>query len=74
MIDNALIRPGELTEEGVLLVCKFFGYSEPVLVTGEWWAFPPNGVMPVRLGQHLWLQMCFSEEGKAFLEANGIQD
>lgn len=72
MSKGKLIRPGELTEEGVLLVCEFFGYSEPVLLDGGWWAFPPNGVMPIRVGQLLWLKMCFSDEGKEFLDAKGM--
>ena len=29
--------------------CKESGYSDPFCRDGEWWAFPPNGVMPVRI-------------------------
>ena len=29
--------------------CEENGYSEPFCRDGEWWAFPPNGVMPIRI-------------------------
>ena len=29
--------------------CREYGYSDPFCRNGEWWAFPPNGVMPVRI-------------------------
>ncbi|MEL6354962.1 MAG: hypothetical protein AAFR58_24935 [Cyanobacteria bacterium J06627_28] len=29
--------------------CEAHGYSDPFLQDGEWWAFPPGGVMPVRV-------------------------
>ncbi|MEL6554558.1 MAG: hypothetical protein AAFQ63_13970 [Cyanobacteria bacterium J06621_11] len=29
--------------------CKDKGYSGPFCQDGEWWAFPPNSVMPVRI-------------------------
>ncbi|MEL6929680.1 MAG: hypothetical protein AAFO95_13710 [Cyanobacteria bacterium J06600_6] len=29
--------------------CQQNGYSDPFLRNGEWWAFPPSAVMPVRL-------------------------
>lgn len=29
--------------------CQTQGYSDPFRRDGEWWAFPPHGVMPVRV-------------------------
>ena len=29
--------------------CDLNGYSDPFCRDGIWWAFPPNGVMPVRI-------------------------
>ncbi len=29
--------------------CQRYGYTDPFCRNGEWWAFPPNGVMPVRI-------------------------
>ncbi len=29
--------------------CQTHGYSDPFCRDGEWWAFPPQGVMPVRI-------------------------
>ncbi|MEM9274549.1 MAG: hypothetical protein AAGA80_16535 [Cyanobacteria bacterium P01_F01_bin.143] len=29
--------------------CQENGYTDPFLRDGEWWAFPPNGVMPVKV-------------------------
>lgn len=29
--------------------CEAHGYSEPFCRNGEWWAFPPAGVMPVKI-------------------------
>ncbi|MEM9009556.1 MAG: hypothetical protein AAGE59_39430 [Cyanobacteria bacterium P01_F01_bin.86] len=29
--------------------CKANGYSDPFCRNGEWWAFPSNGVMPIRI-------------------------
>ncbi|MEM6255079.1 MAG: hypothetical protein AAF821_19355 [Cyanobacteria bacterium P01_D01_bin.156] len=29
--------------------CEQNGYSDPFRLNGEWWAFPPNGVMPVQI-------------------------
>ena len=29
--------------------CAVNGYSDPFCRDGEWWAFPPNGVIPVRI-------------------------
>jgi len=29
--------------------CEAHGYSEPFCRQGEWWAFPPHGVIPVRI-------------------------
>ena len=29
--------------------CDQHGYSDPFCRDGIWWAFPPNGVMPVRI-------------------------
>ncbi|MEO0537517.1 MAG: hypothetical protein AAF215_27110 [Cyanobacteria bacterium P01_A01_bin.123] len=29
--------------------CNQQGYSDPFSRNGEWWAFPPHGVMPVRI-------------------------
>lgn len=29
--------------------CDQYGYSNPFRLNGEWWAFPPNGVMPVQI-------------------------
>lgn len=29
--------------------CNSYGYSDPFLKDGEWWAFPPQGVMPVKV-------------------------
>ena len=29
--------------------CAQYGYSDSFCRNGEWWAFPPNGVMPVRI-------------------------
>jgi hypothetical protein len=44
--------------------CQRHGYSDPFCRNGEWWAFPPNGVMLVRIrdafrandGQEQWVQ------------------
>lgn len=30
--------------------CEQHGYSDPFCRDGVWWAFPPNGVMPVQIG------------------------
>ena len=29
--------------------CDQHGYSDPFCRDGIWWAFPPNGVMPIRI-------------------------
>lgn len=29
--------------------CQAHGYSDPFCRDGEWWAFPPRGVMPIRV-------------------------
>ena len=29
--------------------CEENGYSNPFCRNGEWWAFPPHGVMPVQI-------------------------
>lgn len=29
--------------------CDAHGYSDPFCRNGEWWAFPPQSVMPVRI-------------------------
>lgn len=29
--------------------CQAEGYSDPFCQDGEWWAFPPEGVMPIRI-------------------------
>ena len=29
--------------------CEEQGYSDPFCLNGEWWAFPPNGVIPVQI-------------------------
>ena len=29
--------------------CQAHGYSDPFYRDGEWWAFPPQGVMPVQI-------------------------
>jgi hypothetical protein len=29
--------------------CEAHGYSNPFCRNGEWWAFPPQSVMPVRI-------------------------
>ncbi|MEO0405792.1 MAG: hypothetical protein AAF289_00425 [Cyanobacteria bacterium P01_A01_bin.135] len=29
--------------------CHVQGYSDPFCRNGEWWAFPPGGVMPVQI-------------------------
>lgn len=29
--------------------CDSSGYSDPFLKDGEWWAFPPKGVIPVKV-------------------------
>ncbi|MEM9947597.1 MAG: hypothetical protein AAF810_16285 [Cyanobacteria bacterium P01_D01_bin.36] len=31
------------------LWCDAKGYSDPFCQDGEWWAFPPSGVMPIRI-------------------------
>ncbi len=50
--------------------CQRHGYTDLFCRNGEWWAFPPNGVMPVRIrdmlrtsdsqgnhGQEQWVQI-----------------
>ena len=29
--------------------CEEQGYTDPFCRDGEWWAYPPNGVMPVQI-------------------------
>ncbi|MEL6555701.1 MAG: hypothetical protein AAFQ63_19910 [Cyanobacteria bacterium J06621_11] len=29
--------------------CNAHGYSAPFCKDGEWWAFPPSGVMPIQI-------------------------
>ncbi|MBE9064133.1 hypothetical protein [cf. Phormidesmis sp. LEGE 11477] len=29
--------------------CDREGYSDPFCKDGEWWAFPPGGVIPIRI-------------------------
>lgn len=29
--------------------CKSHGYSDPFCRNGEWWAFPPSGVIPIQI-------------------------
>ncbi|NEO74360.1 hypothetical protein [Moorena sp. SIO3H5] len=29
--------------------CEEQGYSNPFCRNGEWWAYPPNGVMPIQI-------------------------
>jgi hypothetical protein len=36
-------------QETCRIWCEAHGYSEPFCRQGEWWAFPPQGVMPVRI-------------------------
>ncbi|UFP97119.1 hypothetical protein [Gloeobacter morelensis] len=33
--------------QSVRSFCKREGWSEPQLVNGAWWAYPPNAVMPI---------------------------
>ncbi|MEO1349761.1 MAG: hypothetical protein AAFW84_13315 [Cyanobacteria bacterium J06635_15] len=43
--------------------CDQHGYSDPFCRNGEWWAFPPGGVMPIRVktvmsaGCQCWVQV-----------------
>jgi len=39
----------ETCRQFVLEWCKQHGYTEPVLLDDQWWAFPPGGVIPVCL-------------------------
>lgn len=29
--------------------CRAHGYHEPFCRNGEWWAFPPGGILPVQI-------------------------
>lgn len=33
--------------------CQRHGYTDPFRRNGEWWAFPPNGVMPIKIQEVL---------------------
>lgn len=33
--------------------CAATGYTDPFHQENRWWAFPPNGVMPVEVGQQV---------------------
>jgi len=39
----------ERQKELVMRKCEEIGYTEPFFQEGRWWAFPPNGVMPVAI-------------------------
>jgi len=52
--DVELVRQGSPTSRlavvtGIFRQYEAKGYTEPFYQDGEWWAFPPNGVMPVAL-------------------------
>ena len=38
---------GEAIRGVCIAWCEEHDYSEPFCRDGEWWAFPPNGVMPI---------------------------
>ena len=44
--------------------CQQNGYTDLFRRNGEWWAFPPNGVMPVRLKNALAPEDKYSQEVK----------
>ncbi|MEM8614476.1 MAG: hypothetical protein AAGF93_20870 [Cyanobacteria bacterium P01_H01_bin.105] len=57
MANEQTIPPGEVVYadlgsaiRGVCWAwCDQHGYSDPFCRDGVWWAFPPNGVMPVQI-------------------------
>jgi len=40
---------GEAIRSTCEVWCRAEDYSDPFCKDGEWWAFPPGGVMPVRI-------------------------
>jgi hypothetical protein len=40
---------GSAIQDTCRIWCDAHGYSDPFCRQGEWWAFPPQGVMPVRI-------------------------
>ncbi|QYO62297.1 hypothetical protein [Leptolyngbya sp. 7M] len=38
--------------------CQQHGYTDPFCRNGQWWAFPPNGVMPIRIRDVLTADDC----------------
>lgn len=52
------VAPGELRQAAAILICRYYGLSGLCLKEGTWYAFPANSTTPMRLGQHLWLELC----------------
>ncbi|WP_036478362.1 hypothetical protein [Myxosarcina sp. GI1] len=50
-IDRTTVYPDLTTAAKVVCLrwCQEHGYCEPFCLVGEWWAYPVNGVMPVKV-------------------------
>ena len=44
--------------------CQQNGYSDLFCRNGQWWVFPPNAVMPVRLKEAIPPEVNYSQEVK----------
>jgi hypothetical protein len=55
------VAPGELRPAAALLVCEYYGFTELFLKDGLWYAFDSKSLLPIQLGQHLWLELCKTE-------------
>ena len=50
-IDSSFVYPNFLSAAGAVCQrwCEQEGYRDRFYQNGSWWAFPPNGVIPVRI-------------------------
>lgn len=59
--EGVKVAPGELRPSAALLICEYYGFTELFLKDGLWYAFDSKSLLPIRLGQHLWLELCKTE-------------
>lgn len=50
-INSSFVYPNFISAAGAVCQrwCEQHGYSDRFYQHGSWWAFPPNGVMPVKI-------------------------
>ncbi|MEO0924354.1 MAG: hypothetical protein AAFY63_00625 [Cyanobacteria bacterium J06643_13] len=62
-LDSAIIYPNLRDAEGAVCQrwCEQQGYSDRFYQDGSWWAFAPNGVIPVKIHDIIDLQQTFAQ-------------